>query len=138
VRERWFVEDVIFRIGDLILDRRRAPLIDLGLSIRFALDELAMRDNAKVDFPGGPDEISFTLMGDRVDVRSNFSAGAATCSYVDLVRAVAIFLRDTLDVVTEASPNLLRNRFIESLYRSSGVREKGREQFLRHSRIVSE
>ncbi|MGW4939968.1 hypothetical protein ACWEOZ_00045 [Actinoplanes sp. NPDC004185] len=137
IREESFWTRVQFRVGDLELTRSREPMLDFGLSLRSNLDLLALRSRAELSFQGTGDRIRFTLVEDRVEIRANYAEGTAYCSYVDLLRSVLSYMRNSLDVLTSAAPSLLENTFIEYLYREFLVREMGERQFSRHSEAMA-
>ncbi|MFI5933878.1 hypothetical protein [Actinoplanes sp. NPDC051494] len=138
VRERFFIADVTFLIDGIDLSRSAEALIDFGMSLRSSLDELAMSGTSELQFQGTPSRIKFALTGADVHVSANFAEGEAICPYIELYRAVLVFVRDALDAVTRAAPEILKNDFIEYLYRTYAVREKGNDQFMRHGRVVAD
>ena len=137
IREESFLAHVQFRVGSLVLSRHREPVLDFGLSLRSSLDSLALESSTELRFQGTGDRIRFTLAEDQVEIRANYAKGIAHCSYVDLLRSVLSYMRNSLDVLTAEAPSLLENTFIEYLYREFLVREIGDEQFSRHSEVMA-
>jgi len=138
VREESFLAGITFQVGNLLLNRNRAPVIDFAMSLRSALDILVIDGVSELKFQGTTDRIRFSLMGDLVEIRASYAKGVATCSFVSIRRAALIFARDSLDRITEAAPGLLKNGFVEYLYRDFAVREKGEEQFRRHDMVMAD
>ncbi|WP_433720938.1 hypothetical protein ACQP2Y_37355 [Actinoplanes sp. CA-051413] len=137
IREGSFLARVQFRVGDLVLSRRREPVLDFGLSLRSNLDLLALERRTELSFQGTSDRVRFTLTENRVEIRANYAEGIAYCSYVDLLCSVLSYMRNSLDVLTAKAPDLLESTYIEYLYREFLVREMGEEQFRRHSQAMA-
>ena len=137
IRERCFHEDVVFRVGALDLSQRVAvPVLDLAMTLEFAVKMLAMNGAATVDSPGSSRTIGLVRSGNAVAVSLSPAGGTSECSFADLAQAVGLFLRDVMDDLTEICPDLLLNNEIERLFRSSGAIYLGRDQSLRHDRAV--
>ena len=133
IRERNFLGDLVFRVGSLVMDRMSVPLLDFALASRFELWMLPLRGSGKIGFVDSSNSIELALEGNEVVLWASYVKGRARTPYVDLVGTVATFLRALIDAATREQPALIRHPFIESLYRDSGVREMGQEQFRRHS-----
>ncbi|MEV0563754.1 hypothetical protein [Dactylosporangium sp. NPDC050588] len=144
VRERWMLGAVTLRVGTLLVEVEQMPLLDFGLSLEFALRDLALHGRSDLSFSDRSLLIRFTRDADLVDVTHWQSTASrewrvtatGAASYVQLAAAAARFLRAALDLCTQAYPDLLLNNEIERLYRHAAVRELGEAQFIRHTEMV--
>ena len=73
--------------------------------------------------------------GGIVDIRQGGRL-ASGIEFADLVSASVYFRRNFIDEATSRYPELLLNGLIEFLFRESGLREKDRDRFKRHSNAV--
>ncbi|MFJ9080754.1 hypothetical protein ACIRO3_36805 [Streptomyces sp. NPDC102278] len=135
VRERWFNGSMDLRFSDASFEYSDTPLLDCALALRYAVNILAADSAASVDLNGGP-QIQLTLDGARVTVRAAHNEIVAECNFVDLVRAASVFFRDLVNEITRIRPEFIVNQTVEAAYREAGVRQLGREQFLRHSHAI--
>ncbi|MCF2526129.1 hypothetical protein [Yinghuangia soli] len=136
IRERYFPADVVFRVGVLDLSRVAVPVLDLAMSLEFAVKMLAMEGAAAVDSPGSSWRVGLERSGDAVTVSCGHDSRKSECSFADLAQAVGLFMRGTLDNLTEICPDLLLNDEIARLFRESGARHLGRDQAQRYARAV--
>jgi hypothetical protein len=134
VRERWFAADVSLQAGSLSAHYARTPLIDYAMALRYSLEMLAVDDVSSFPASGGP-RLEMARNGGTVDIRQS---GRLTSGieFADLVSACAYFRRKFIDEATSRYPEILLNGLIESLFRESGLREKDRNRFKRHSDAV--
>ncbi|MET7397147.1 hypothetical protein ABZS66_27050 [Dactylosporangium sp. NPDC005572] len=144
VRERWMLGAVTLRVGNLVMEAEQMPLLDVGLSLEFALRDLALHGRSDLSFSDGSLLIRFIRDADLVDVTRWQSTAprewrvttTGSASYVQLAAAAARFLRAVLDLCTQGCPDLLLNNEIERLYRHAAVREFGEAQVIRHAQMV--
>ncbi|MFF5234976.1 hypothetical protein [Dactylosporangium sp. NPDC000521] len=144
VRERWMLGAVTLQVGNLLVEAEQMPLLDFGLSLEFALRDLALHGRSDLSFPDRSLLIRFTRDGDLVSVthwqptgpREWRATTTGSATYVQLAAAAARFLRAALDLCTQACPDLLLNNEIERLYRHAAVREIGEAQFIRHTQMM--
>jgi hypothetical protein len=137
IRERCFREIVNFRVGTLDLGQKTAvPVLDLAMSLEFAVKVLAMDSTAMVDAPGSSWRVSLVRSGDVVTVSFDQHDGRTECSFADLAQAAGLFMRDVVDDLTGLCPDLLLNDEIERLFRKSGAVYLGRDRHLRHDRAI--
>ena len=136
IRERCFREDVVFRVGTLDLSQVGVPVLDLAMSLEFAVKMLAMEGAATVGSPGSGWSIVLTRSGDAVTVSGSRDGERSACSFVDLAQASGLFMRSVMDDLTEICPDLLLNDEIERLFRESGAIYLGPDRFLRQDHVV--
>jgi hypothetical protein len=134
VRERWFAADVSLQAGSFLVNYVRTPLIDYAMAFRYSLEMLAVDGVSSFSASGGS-RLDMVRHGSAVDIlKADNIMGSV--EIVDLLSACVSFRRQFIDEVTERFPDLLLNDLIEFLFRESGLREKDRERFARHSRAV--
>jgi hypothetical protein len=135
VREQWFTANVELRVASAAIGYVRTPVIDYAMALRFSLEALAADGASSFSVAGGP-RLEMARRDAVVDIRHGNEYLASGVEFIDMMNACVLLRRNFIDDVTSRHPELLLNDLIESLFRESGLRERGRERFNRHSHAV--
>lgn len=134
VREQWFAANISLHAGSFLVEYVRAPLIDFAMAFRYSLDELAADGLSSFSVSGGS-RLDMLRKDNLVEIGQG-GLIARGIEFADVLGACVHFRRRLVDELTSKFPDLLLNGLIEFLFRESGLREKDRERFRRHTRAV--
>lgn len=137
IRERSFFGDISLEIDGVEFHYRHVPVFDFLFSWRYSLDALVLDGTTEMELAERAGPTRLALSGPDVSLRHLSTGASASCTYVELLRAVLRFGRDVLEELTRAHPDLLVNDAVEQLYRDLGMRGLGEEQFARHSAAMA-
>ncbi|MEU1418104.1 hypothetical protein [Streptomyces sp. NPDC005731] len=120
LRAMSFLGDVSLDIGGVEFRFTDIPVLDFIMSWRFGLEELTLRGAVRIELLEGQGHVPLSLADPTVTIA--WDGRSASCSFVELLRAILSFAQSVLDDLTRANPHLLVNDFMEGLHRGVGMR----------------
>jgi hypothetical protein len=117
LRYEYFWSRIEFAVDDVNIGKfwGSMPVLDFARSMRFLANTIDSKGKVSIGFTEHPTVVSFTRIGDLVEIRDPNIKTALSCDLNELVTAARRFVNKVADQLAADHPDIVRNEFFAAL-----------------------